>query len=53
MKCRLCNTVVGKSEYSHARTTKHLKLLKQQMKEKKEVSIKKYGYFKYNQQLLK
>ena len=41
MKCRLCNTPISKSEYTHARTSKHLKLLKQIMAEKKEASIKK------------
>ena len=47
MICRLCHQPVGKSELSHSRTSKHLILLKKRMAKKKQISVAKYGYFKY------
>lgn len=48
MKCRLCNITYSNTERSHSRNPRHISLLKKQMKIKKNNSITKYGWFKYD-----
>jgi hypothetical protein len=45
--CNLCGVTVGKSEYIHSATTKHISMLKKWFAEKKKESVEKNGYFKY------
>lgn len=47
-KCKLCGNEVGKNEYIHSASSKHLSLLKKRMAYYKQMSIAKYGYFKYH-----
>ena len=46
--CNLCGAVIGKSEYIHSTTPKHLTALKKAMAIKKKESVAKNGYFLYN-----
>ena len=44
--CEICQNNVVRT-YTHSRTREHKKKLFECMKKKKELAIKKYGYFKY------
>ena len=44
--CDLCKNNVSRT-YAHSMTREHKKRLFAHMKKKKEIAIKKYGYFKY------
>lgn len=46
--CDLCKNTVSNVEYTHIRTQRHINSLMKEMARRKKISIKKYGYYKYN-----
>ena len=47
MPCELCGTTDVARDYTHAKTTHHKKKLFQAMRAKRDESIKKFGFFKW------
>ena len=44
--CEICQNNVSRT-YAHSMTREHKKRLLVRMRKKKEIAIKKYGWFKY------